>query len=189
MTDPAARFEELYAQHFRAVLRYSLARVSPDVAPDAVAETFLVAWRRLDDIPEDSLPWLLGVARRVVAGQRRTIARRDALDNRLLAVRTAAQESGADAGVVERIVVLDALALLSPVDQEVLALIAWDELPVAAAAAALGVTSTAFRVRLHRARRRLAAVLRAGEKATVATGPASDHTYCLTKESFHASSS
>ena len=40
---------------------------------------FLTAWRRFDRVPDDALPWLLGVARRVLANARRSAARRPAL--------------------------------------------------------------------------------------------------------------
>jgi Sigma-70 region 2 len=81
--DVAGRFEALYRRHFRAVLRYALAPVEPESARDVTAETFLIAWRRLADVPEDAAPWLFGVARKVIAGQLRSDARRSALCLRL----------------------------------------------------------------------------------------------------------
>ena len=48
-----ARFEELFREHYRAVRGYALRRAPGDLAQDAVSETFLVAWRRLDDVPAD----------------------------------------------------------------------------------------------------------------------------------------
>ena len=77
------RFEEMFTEHYAAVRGYALRRTSADAAQDAVAETFLVAWRRLDDVPPDALPWLFGVARRVLANQRRSAARSEALEERL----------------------------------------------------------------------------------------------------------
>ena len=79
------RFEELFREHYRAVRGYAPRRASGDLAQDAVSETFLVAWRRLDDVPADPLPWLYGVARRVLANQRRSIYRGSALERRLAA--------------------------------------------------------------------------------------------------------
>ena len=61
------RFAQAFEEHFRAVSAYALRRTTPAEAEDAVAETFLVAWRRLDELPDDAKPWLLGVARRVLA--------------------------------------------------------------------------------------------------------------------------
>jgi DNA-directed RNA polymerase specialized sigma24 family protein len=66
------RFEGLFRQNYAAVRAYALRRAPHDVAQDVAAETFLVAWRRLDDVPDDALPWLYGVARRVLANQRRS---------------------------------------------------------------------------------------------------------------------
>jgi RNA polymerase sigma-70 factor (ECF subfamily) len=51
-------------------------RVAAEAVDDVVSEAFTVAWRRLDDIPDDPLPWLLGVARNVVGTARRGEARR-----------------------------------------------------------------------------------------------------------------
>ena len=160
MTDDATRrFEMLYREHIRAVLRYALARLEPESAKDVTAETFLIAWRRLPDVPSDPAPWLFGVARKVIAGQLRSGTRREALRLRLrLEVAAAGQASPGDLGeeVSERAAVLTALARLSENDREALRLIAWDGLTSKSAAEVLGVTRLAFGVRLHRARRRLA---------------------------------
>jgi RNA polymerase sigma-70 factor (ECF subfamily) len=167
MTDDAAeRFELLYRRHFRAVLRYTLARVEPEAAKDAAAETFLIAWRRLPDVPDDPAPWLFAVARKVIAGQLRSRSRREALRARLEV--TSAEEAGAgEIGeeVAERVAVLTAFARLSENDREVLMLVAWEGLSSKAAADVLGVTRFAFGVRLQRARRRLSAALAAAEPA------------------------
>jgi RNA polymerase sigma-70 factor, ECF subfamily len=147
------RFAQAFEEHFRAVSAYALRRTTPAEAEDAVAETFLVAWRRLDELPDDAKPWLLGVARRVLANQRRAAGRRHALVERV---------AGTPAGEEDpprRPAVLQALARLSDTDREVLLLVAWDGLSVQEAAAALRCTRTAAKVRLHRARRRFRAEL------------------------------
>src|SRR5580698_3883299 len=128
MTDNAVRrFELLYRQHFRAVLRYALARVDPESAKDVTAETFLIAWRRLPDVPGDPAPWLFGVARKVIAGQLRSDTRREALRLRLT-IAGARQASSGDIGeeVPQRAAVHAALARLGEYDREALRLIAWD---------------------------------------------------------------
>ena len=155
MAEDRDRFERIYRENFRAVLRFAVARIDPERAKDAAAETFLVAWRRLDEVPAEPRPWLLGVARKVIAGQFRSESRRDALALRLEAERSDA--GGADlAGVLaDRDEVLTAFAALRERDREVLRLVTWDELGPADAADVLGVTRVAFAVRLHRARRRL----------------------------------
>lgn len=78
-----ARFERLYDAHYAPVLAYALRRSGRTVAHDVAAETFLVAWRRLDDVPVDAAPWLYGVARRVLANERRAEKRRAALAERM----------------------------------------------------------------------------------------------------------
>ena len=84
MGNRQARFEALYQEQVGAVAAYALRRASRETSEDVVAETFLVAWRRLEDVPfEKPLPWLYGVARRTLANQRRAAVRRDALGTRL----------------------------------------------------------------------------------------------------------
>jgi DNA-directed RNA polymerase specialized sigma24 family protein len=127
-----ARFETLFTEHQRAVLAYAMRR-TPTLADaeDAVAETFAIAWRKIDAVPADEpLPWLYAVARRVLANHRRGLGRRERL-----------------------------AALLRNDDQEVLRLVAWEELGNQQIAAVLGVTANAVAIRLHRARARFAAAL------------------------------
>ena len=160
------RFARTFEEHFRAVSAYALRRTSPAEAEDAVAETFLVAWRRFDELPEEPKPWLLGIARRVLANQRRAARRRHALAERV---------AGGAAGDHDRAggsAVLQGLAALSSTDRELLLLVAWDGLSIPEAATVLRCTRAVLKVRLHRARRRLRAELdrlepgRAGGLAT-----------------------
>lgn len=129
-----------------------------------VADVFVLAWRRLDQAPGDELPWLLGIARGVLANRRRGDARQQALHDRLAAsalpgADTAPELSGEDSAL------LPALRSLSRLDQEVLLLVAWDGLDRLQAARVLGVTPPLFAVRLHRARRRLERALVSAERA------------------------
>jgi RNA polymerase sigma-70 factor, ECF subfamily len=154
------RFEELFREHYGAVRGYALRRIPGDLAQDVVSETFLVAWRRLDDVPADALPWLYGVARRVVANQRRAADRSTALERRVAATAAAiavSNDLGENLGEGE--IVRAALGRLSDRDREALILVAWHGLSAARAARAAGCTRAAFAVRLHRARARLAAAL------------------------------
>ena len=80
------RFELLYAKHAPVVKAYVLRRADPTTADDVVADVFVVCWRRFEVIPTDPLPWLLGVAWRVLSTQRRGERRRGALRDRLLQV-------------------------------------------------------------------------------------------------------
>jgi RNA polymerase sigma-70 factor (ECF subfamily) len=144
-----SRFEGIFAANYRAVLAYALRRGSRAEAEDAVAETFLVAWRRLEQVPDPAKHWLLGVARRSLANQRRSSRRQRALGERL------AREPQSRAEPSREAPVLEALGRLSEEDRELLLLIAWDGLSAGEAAATLDCTPAALRVRLHRARRRL----------------------------------
>jgi RNA polymerase sigma factor (sigma-70 family) len=157
------RFEDLFHANYPAVRGYALRRTSREAAQDAVAETFLVAWRRLDDVPADPLPWLFGVARRVLANQRRAAGRSAALLRHIGATGIPAATAGPDEAVGEAELVRAALASLPERDREALMLVAWHGLSGARAARAAGCTTAAFGVRLHRARRRLAARLAAVE--------------------------
>lgn len=155
------RFRKLYAEHRGEILAYALRRVAdPEDAADVLAETFLVAWRRLDDLPPQGQArfWLIGVARRALSNQRRGENRRSKLVERLrteLAVDLGRMRvESPDGGDV-----LAALATLDPADEELLRLNAWEGLEPSEAARVLGISSVAARSRLHRARRRLRLVL------------------------------
>lgn len=148
------RFERLWAAHRDAVWSYAARRVGPDRAPDVVHETFLVAWRRLDDVPAAAAPWLLGVARNVLLHERRGAARRAQLDERLAGLVSPPPDAPESDGELLR-----AARQLPLADRELLALVAWDGLTVAEAAVVLGWRPVTARVRLHRARGRLAALL------------------------------
>ena len=158
--DPETRFENLYRAHADQVHAYALRRTSPGAADDVVSETFLVAWRRLSDVPEQSLPWLLGVARRVLANRRRTDSRTDALTRRLAGSEPVATP-GHDVDDERNQRVRSALAGLRERDRELLMLVAWEGLRVHEAAEVLGVRSGTLAVRLHRARKRLSEALAA----------------------------
>lgn len=146
------RFEEMYRQHEPRVLAYALRRALPDEARDAVAETFLAAWRRFDELSEDPVPWLIAVARKALANQRRSTGRQLRLASRLAELpleRVAKGNQLEDAAAART-----ALQRLRPREREALLLIGWDGLTPAQAAGSLGCSAASFRVRLHRARRR-----------------------------------
>ncbi|MCW2991371.1 MAG: polymerase, sigma-24 subunit, subfamily [Solirubrobacterales bacterium] len=146
-------FEELWNAHHRRVLAYALRRTDRGSAQDVVSDAFLVAWRRRAELPADPLPWLLGVARHVLANHDRSRRRHAAL------VRVLIDQSQESAGEPPDVPLLAALAELEPGDREVLLLVGWDGLTSAQAGASMGCSAATFRVRLLRARRRLRARL------------------------------
>jgi RNA polymerase sigma factor (sigma-70 family) len=161
-----ARFSRLYRDHEREILRYALRRSDcPEDAADVVTETFLVVWRRLGDVPvgDEARLWLYATARRVLANQRRGVRRRTRLAERL---RDELRRQIPVQLPTERGGVIEALATMRDGDRELLMLVGMEELTPSEAARVLGVSSVTARTRLHRARRRLRALLldQAGEK-------------------------
>jgi RNA polymerase sigma factor (sigma-70 family) len=148
-----AEFTRLFEENYRAVRSYALRRVPAESAADVVQETFLVAWRRSGDVPTHALPWLLGVARRIILREWRASSRRDALRTRIASEPTPRDDGSDPPGPAAPL--LAAIDRLSPNDREVLALVYWDGLTTAEAATVLGCSAPSLRVRLHRARKRL----------------------------------
>lgn len=152
--DGAERFEAAYEAHLASVLAFAIRRVPRHEAEDIVAETFAVAWRRRDSIPDPSLPWLYGVARHVIRNQERSSRRVARLRGKL-----GSQPSTLAGDPAESVDELDAFAeafaRLNEGQREILRLVAWEGLDHAEAAAVLECSRTAFRVRLHRARSEL----------------------------------
>ncbi|MGK5737606.1 RNA polymerase sigma factor [Micromonospora sp. URMC 103] len=155
---PDDHFTALYRAHHRQVYGYAVTRAGRQLADEVVAETFLVAWRRLPDLPRATpLPWLLAVARNIVGERYRAEERQQAVAAELRAWITDEELSVADVadGVAERAAVLAALARLSDDDRELLTLVAWHGLAPDQAARVLGCSTATYYVRLHRARRHL----------------------------------
>jgi len=177
---PRRDVDLLWRDHGPAVARYARRRVALAEVDEVVAETFVVAWRRLGEVPDPPLPWLLGVARGVSANVQRAARRRDALHDRLAAGpggpdRSDRGDPGTSAG--DRTAgVRAALARLREDDRELLLLLAWDGLSHDDAARSLGCSRGTLTVRLHRARRRLRAELdRSPQPAGTARAPAHPH--------------
>ena len=156
-TSRLARFDALFTAHQRQVLAYAMRRTPTAAdAEDVASETLTIAWRKIDAVPEEPLPWLYAVARRVLANHRRGIGRRERLAA-LLHVQDVA--TPVRLGDDRNAPAFAALATLSPSDQELLRLIAWEELGNQGIATVLGTTPNAVAVRLHRARARFAEAL------------------------------
>lgn len=154
-----------YAAHRDAIWRYFVRRIDcPDLAEDLTSEVFVVAWRRqaVVSAAAPELPWLYGVARKVLANDRRANGRRAALARRLADQASVARQD-AVGDEVDRLIAnatyLAALARLRQVDREVLLLAGWEGLEPAEIAVALGCRAGTARARLHRARRRLSDLL------------------------------
>lgn len=151
----------MFRECYPPVRAYACRRAAPDAAQDVVADTFLVAWRRLEDVPEDALPWLYGVARRVLANQRRSAVRSAALERRVAGATVQPGPGDVGEDVADAELLRLALGRVPEKGREALTLVAWDGLSGARAARAAGCSKAAFAVRLHRARARLAAELAA----------------------------
>jgi RNA polymerase sigma-70 factor, ECF subfamily len=155
-------FERLYHEHAGRVKAYAMRRVGSEAAADdIVSDVFLVVWRRLDSVPDDPLPWLLGVARNSVANRHRSHRRSEALHARIASANQ--EPSGTETHLRDHLDgdsrVVRALGQLPKGDRELLMLVAWESLEPAQLALALGISRGTAAVRLHRARRRLATAL------------------------------
>ncbi len=152
-----AWFDALYRRWHEPVLAYARRRVAePD---DLVAEVFTAAWRYRSRVPEPPLPWLLRTASNLSLHAARGARRRNRLAAKVGSQRPDREVDPTEA-VVERAgaaaLVLVALDSLSPTDRELLRLVAWEQLASAELSYVLGCSEAAVRVRLHRARGRLA---------------------------------
>jgi RNA polymerase sigma-70 factor (ECF subfamily) len=175
LTDQAAieRFQALYAEHHARVYAYAVSRVGRQLADEVVSEVFLVAWRRLADVPAPALPWLLTVARNTASSQFRGSARQRSISAEMRAWTTEAELSEPDVAdaVSERLSVLTALAALPEADRELLTLVAWHGLKPNEAARVVGCSTATYFVRLHRARRRLERAMADPPERAVADSP------------------
>jgi len=157
-----AAFEVIFREHYDTILAFATRRSDPATAHDVASEVFLIAWRRLDEIPGDpsTRSWLFGCAHRVLSNKRRGRARERALVEK---IRTSAPTSsfGFDEASVDGDALRAAIRQLSDADREVLTLVTSDGLSHREAAAVLGLRENTFTVRYQRARKRLRAVLEA----------------------------
>ena len=153
-------FSEVFERHYGDIERF-LYRRAPDLSvPDLTAEVFLVAWRRWDRVPPGrALPWLYAVARNVLANEVRGAQRHRRLTDRVAAHSDPPVEADHADAISERVAVAAAFDRLGEPDREVLRLVVWERLSRSAAATVLGCSTTAFAMRLARARHRLRTAL------------------------------
>jgi RNA polymerase sigma-70 factor (ECF subfamily) len=154
--DRRTLIDEWFRRYAGRLLAYLLHRTDPQTAQDVLQEVFVIAFGKADQIADAPLGWLFGTGRRVLANRQRGIRRRDQLVARLMD--DVGREPDPETADL-KLAFAQTLATLSPADREVLTLTGWYELTPTQAAEALGCTPSAYAVRLHRARRRLAAAL------------------------------
>lgn len=161
-----ARFEAIAAEVVEPVRRFLARRTDAATADDALADTLLVCWRRLDEIPEPALPWVYGVARLSLANALRSVRRQQRLAAKITTLDPPREahpdgtDGGTDAGDARERRVHDALAAMRTEDAELLRLWAWEQLGPGEIATALDITTNAASIRLHRAREKFKEQLR-----------------------------
>lgn len=170
-----ARLNQLVANHRRAITAYCYRRLHRDDVNDAVADTFLVAWRKIDRAPcdDEALLWLYGVARNVVSNHNRSARRRQRLNAKMAALAPSVTPDP-EVQVVRRDEdqrLLNAVDRLKPAELELLRLRAWEELSLAEIAEVVGLSARAVESRLARIRKRLASLLEQEERRNVARPP------------------
>ena len=150
-------FKDRYHDNYRLLLAYARRRVDEQTADEVVADTFLVAWRRREDIPEGyERAWLFGVARNTILTAARAARRRSALVGKLRGATSPAWADGSNEVNNRADALLPALNSLREADREILMLVAWEELSHAEIGQATGLSPNAVAIRIHRARKRLA---------------------------------
>jgi len=157
------QFEQMYMAHRDAIWSYALRRVTRDEVDDAVAEVFTVAWRKMDQfpVPEEQLPWLYAIGRNVVRNTHRSRNRRNRLRRKVTAL-PPEDVQGSDVQVVrnfEDTELLTAVSRLKLIDQELLRLHTWEELPIKDIAVVVGMSPKSVESRLVRIRKNLARML------------------------------
>jgi RNA polymerase sigma-70 factor (ECF subfamily) len=157
----AETFSELYRRTYVDVLAFLLRRCSSaEDAADCLAETYLLAWKKRDQMPTgaETRPWLFGVARNVMRRGNELLVRTAAAD----ALAAELERSGAICpapDLPEPDPVIAAIRDLPELEQEIITMLIWDELAPREVAAVLGLTPNVVRVRAHRARAKLKAAL------------------------------
>jgi RNA polymerase sigma-70 factor, ECF subfamily len=155
----ARRFEGLYSAHSAEILRFAVrCGANRQDAEEVVIETFLVCWRRFDEMTDPPIAWLLGVAKFVFLNNRRSHSRRQALFHKLTLARPDPPSASSDDGVSPG-AVMEAFSRLDPTDRQVLELLVWREMKHEEAAQVIGCSRNAVTKRFQQARRRLQALL------------------------------
>jgi RNA polymerase sigma-70 factor (ECF subfamily) len=158
-----SRFEAIWREHRHQVLAYCLRRASSADAEDACAETFLVVWRRIDEIPlaPKTLPCLYGIAHKTLSNQTRAFYRRGRLHAKLtnLGLTPAADPILVVVQSADDRVVTDAVRRLKAIDREIVMLDVWEGLSRTEIADVMGMTRAAVDQRIYRAYQKLSRAL------------------------------
>lgn len=173
MDEHEARLAALFEEHAGRLLVYARRQVAPQDAEDLVSDAFVVALRRLDDVPSDTgeaLAWLIATVRKLAANHHR---RRSTQDRYWRDVVSEGWHSTAspEEAIADRDRCVDALAQLATADRELLLLVAWEGLTNEQAASVLGIRRNTLAVRLNRARQRLESHLNPSLSAGLAAAP------------------
>ena len=155
--DRRVRFEAVAPGLIEPVRRFLARRTDPATAEDVLAETLLVCWRRLDELPAEPLPYAYGVARNCLANAERSRRRQDRLVARIAAIDPPRET---EASAEEQPDLTAALGRMRAQDAELLRLWAWEDLGPREIAEVLGLSVNAATIRLHRARQKLRDELR-----------------------------
>ena len=158
--EPEEHLRRLFTTYAPAVANFLARRVDDQLdLGELVDETFVIVWRRLDQVPSEfELPWIIGVARNVAHNARRAHQRRMHYEHLAQGRRTPAGPTPEDE-VIADLAGRAALDRLSRTDREVLRLHAWEGLEPREIAIVLGVTANAAATRLSRAKGRFLAAL------------------------------
>ncbi len=149
-------FIDLYHDNYRILLAYARRRVDEQTADEVVAETFLVAWRRREEVPEGyERAWLFGVARNTILTAARSARRLNRLRSKMRSVTPPAWADSSLEAIDGASALLPALRSLREADREILMLVAWEEMSHAEIGRAMGISPNAVAIRVHRARKRL----------------------------------
>ena len=150
-TSSAERFTACWHAEGPRVLAYARRHIGDDLAQEVVSDTFMVAWRKWDSVPDPAIGWLIATARGVIRNRRRSLRRQHDLEARVALLDQVASPDATES-VLVRQDALHRLAELSDQHREALLMTSWDGLTSEEAAEALGIRPAAFRRRVSRAR-------------------------------------
>ena len=170
--DAQQRFTQLFEATYALVLAYTARRVPAEQADDLVADVYVSAWTNLEHLPVPELPWLYRTAWNAIGNHRRSVRRRSLLAGRLVSdARTTAGPRDPGDQVVSADRARSAMNRLRGKDREAIQLLCWEQVSLSDAALVLGCSEATLTVRLHRARRKLAAHLQTLEESSDSPDP------------------